>query len=97
MMIGKQEHDGTYSYVGMIRRKDREMWLSANCETGRYILYVKNYKFRFSNFFRLKRHGKELAMSSPSLHTDQLSFLSPSVHPQVFLFSSLNRFFVLKL
>lgn len=43
MMIGKQEHDGTYSYVGMIRRKDREMWLSANCDTGRYILYVRKF------------------------------------------------------
>jgi hypothetical protein len=39
-MIGKQESDNTYSYVGMIRRKDREMWLSAFCEKGRYIIYV---------------------------------------------------------
>lgn len=93
MMIGKQEKNSTYSYVGMIRRKDREMWLCSNCQPGRYIIYVifQLSFFTFNAAFRLKLLGEETAMNTLFLHMDLTSYLSRSVLQPVSLSNLSSR------
>lgn len=62
MVVGKQEADGTFTYVEGTQREDREVWVgeseSAILEPGNYIVYVKTqWKYNEQEEFTLSSYG----------------------------------------